>query len=121
MKIAVADMNLEGLQETGKEVAAIVGEQNVLVVPTEDEILDEEAIRASPSQVGVIGSRPPAAKKSLAKSLNPAAPTFMTNLFTKTAKSEKVFYLYLRTINTSSYDIVRDHLHIWSYLTERSQ
>ena len=50
----------------------------------DDEILDEAALQnpqVSPSQVGVIGSRPPAARKSLTKSLNPAAPTFMTNLF----------------------------------------
>ncbi|OHE93525.1 fibronectin type III domain-containing protein [Colletotrichum orchidophilum] len=51
----------------------------------EDEILDHEALndpQVSPSQVGVIGSRPPASKQNsdnrslLGKSLNPAAPTF---------------------------------------------
>ncbi|KAK0379147.1 fibronectin type III domain-containing protein [Colletotrichum limetticola] len=51
----------------------------------EDEILDHEALndpQVSPSQVGVIGSRPPASKQNsdnkslLSKSLNPAAPTF---------------------------------------------
>ena len=41
MKIAVADVNLEGLQETGKEVAAIVGEANVLVVPTDVSKLED--------------------------------------------------------------------------------
>ena len=41
MKIAVADVSLEGLQETGKEVAAIVGESNVLVVPTDVSKLED--------------------------------------------------------------------------------
>ncbi|KAF7799429.1 hypothetical protein EIP86_010664 [Pleurotus ostreatoroseus] len=41
MKIAVADVNLEGLQETGKEVAAIVGDANVLVVPTDVSKLED--------------------------------------------------------------------------------
>lgn len=51
----------------------------------EDEILDHEALndpQVSPSQVGVIGSRPPASKQNsdskslLNQRLNPAAPTF---------------------------------------------
>ncbi|ROW14245.1 hypothetical protein VPNG_04234 [Cytospora leucostoma] len=49
----------------------------------DDEILDEEDLmdpQVSPSQVGVIGSRP--MKKDLPK-LNPAAPSFMANIFSK--------------------------------------
>ncbi len=41
MKIAIADINEEGLAETRKEVAAIVGEPNVLVIPTDVSKLDE--------------------------------------------------------------------------------
>jgi hypothetical protein len=50
----------------------------------DDEILDDDSLldpQNSPSQVGVIGSRPPAAKKSIARTLNPAAPTFMAKVF----------------------------------------
>lgn len=49
----------------------------------EDEILDKKALsdpHVSPSQVGVIGSKLPASK-SLGQRLNPAAPTFMANIF----------------------------------------
>ncbi|PSR79804.1 hypothetical protein BD289DRAFT_441850 [Coniella lustricola] len=49
----------------------------------DDEILDDEALldpQVSPSQVGVIG-RPGPMKKSLVKALNPAAPSFMGNIF----------------------------------------
>lgn len=49
----------------------------------DDEILDEQDLmdpQVSPSQVGVIGSRP--MKKNLPK-LNPAAPSFMANIFSK--------------------------------------
>ncbi|GJE97647.1 NAD(P)-dependent dehydrogenase [Phanerochaete sordida] len=35
MKIAIADVNEQGLQETAQEVAAIVGQGNVLSVPTD--------------------------------------------------------------------------------------
>ncbi|KAI9171735.1 hypothetical protein HJFPF1_01226 [Paramyrothecium foliicola] len=52
----------------------------------EDEILDEDDLldpQTSPSQVGVIGSRPPGASKSMAQRLNPAAPTFMGHIFRK--------------------------------------
>lgn len=35
MKIAVADVNEEGLAETVKEVAAIIGQSNVIAVPTD--------------------------------------------------------------------------------------
>lgn len=48
----------------------------------DDEILDEEDLldpQVSPSQVGVIGRGP--VKKSLAKALNPAAPSFMGGIF----------------------------------------
>lgn len=48
----------------------------------DDEILDEEDLldpQVSPSQVGVIGRGP--VKKSLAKALNPAAPSFMGGFF----------------------------------------
>ncbi|KAJ1327902.1 centrosomal protein CEP250 [Microdochium nivale] len=46
----------------------------------DDEILlDAEILHASPSQVGVIGSRPSA--KSLSQRLNPAAPSFMGAFF----------------------------------------
>ncbi|TPX17245.1 uncharacterized protein E0L32_003363 [Thyridium curvatum] len=58
----------------------------------EDEILDDDALldpQASPSQVGVIGSRPPAGMKALPKSLNPTAPTFMTNLFRPKTDKDK--------------------------------
>ncbi|KAK5992797.1 hypothetical protein PT974_06216 [Cladobotryum mycophilum] len=49
----------------------------------DDEILDEHDLldpQTSPSQVGVIGSRPPGAAKLMSQRLNPAAPTFMGNL-----------------------------------------
>lgn len=48
----------------------------------DDAILDEEDLldpQVSPSQVGVIGRGP--VKKSLAKALNPAAPSFMGGIF----------------------------------------
>ena len=35
MKVAIADVNVEGLAETAKQAAAIVGQANVLVVPTD--------------------------------------------------------------------------------------
>ena len=44
LKIAIADVNIEGLNETGKQVAAIVGEANVLVIPT-DVSKFEEVVR----------------------------------------------------------------------------
>jgi hypothetical protein len=43
------------------------------VILDEDDLLDPQT---SPSQIGVIGSRPPTALKSLNQRLNPAAPTF---------------------------------------------
>lgn len=52
-----------------------------------DKILDDsELLHASPSQVGVIGTKPP---KSLSQRLNPAAPTFIGNLFRPRGEKEK--------------------------------
>ncbi|XXH02453.1 hypothetical protein Hte_008829 [Hypoxylon texense] len=52
----------------------------------DDEILDDsELLHASPSQVGVIGTKP--SSRTLSQRLNPAAPSFMAGLFR--AKSEK--------------------------------
>ncbi|OTA68796.1 hypothetical protein K449DRAFT_387117 [Hypoxylon sp. EC38] len=46
----------------------------------DDEILDDsELLHASPSQVGVIGTKP--SSKTLSQRLNPAAPSFMAGLF----------------------------------------
>ncbi|KAI8684726.1 Fibronectin type-III domain-containing protein [Fusarium keratoplasticum] len=50
----------------------------------EDEILDVDDLlnpQTSPSQVGVIGSRPPSHRASMSQRLNPAAPTFMGSIF----------------------------------------
>ncbi|KAK8061512.1 hypothetical protein PG994_007878 [Apiospora phragmitis] len=57
----------------------------------EDEILDESEMRQPSSSVGVIGSRPSAAK-SLKQSLNPNAPSFMGMFRTKDkdTKEDKV-------------------------------
>ncbi|KAI0099221.1 hypothetical protein GGR51DRAFT_535903 [Nemania sp. FL0031] len=53
----------------------------------DDEILDDsELLHASPSNVGVIGTKPP---KSLSQRLNPAAPTFMGGLFRVRSEKEK--------------------------------
>lgn len=52
----------------------------------DDEILDEDDLmnpETLPSQVGVIGSRPPGTSKSMNQRLNPAAPTFMAHIFRK--------------------------------------
>ncbi len=57
----------------------------------DDEILDEKELlnpETSPSQVGVIGSRPPAASAK-GKTLNPAAPTFMASIFRPKADKMK--------------------------------
>ncbi|RKK86649.1 hypothetical protein BFJ69_g873 [Fusarium oxysporum] len=51
-----------------------------------DEILDDDDLldpQTSPSQVGVIGSRPPSHRASMSRHLNPAAPTFRTPFFTR--------------------------------------
>ncbi|KAJ2973084.1 hypothetical protein NUW58_g9031 [Xylaria curta] len=53
----------------------------------DDEILDEsELLHASPSQVGIIGTKP---AKTLSQRLNPAAPTFMGGLFRVRVEKEK--------------------------------
>ena len=44
MKLALADVTLPGLNETAKEASAIVGEANVLVIPT-DVTKVEEVVR----------------------------------------------------------------------------
>lgn len=41
MKVAIADVNAAGLEETGKELVAIVGEANTLVVPTDVSKLED--------------------------------------------------------------------------------
>ncbi|KAI0383999.1 hypothetical protein F5Y04DRAFT_233915 [Hypomontagnella monticulosa] len=54
----------------------------------DDEILDDsELLHASPSQVGVIGTKPSA--KTLSQRLNPAAPSFMGGLFRTKLDREK--------------------------------
>ncbi|GAP85414.1 putative fibronectin type iii domain-containing protein [Rosellinia necatrix] len=53
----------------------------------DDEILDDsELLHASPSQVGIIGTKPP---KTLSQRLNPAAPMFIGNLFRARGEKEK--------------------------------
>ncbi|KAI2614939.1 hypothetical protein GGR54DRAFT_615404 [Hypoxylon sp. NC1633] len=55
----------------------------------DDEILDDsELLHASPSQVGVIGTKP-LSKATLSQRLNPAAPTFMAGLFRAKTDREK--------------------------------
>ncbi|KHN96757.1 Fibronectin type III domain protein [Metarhizium album ARSEF 1941] len=61
---------------------------NLKNTSADDEILEESDLRdphTSPSQIGVIGSRPPAAssKSLMSQRLNPTAPTFMGNIFRK--------------------------------------
>ncbi|KAI1455770.1 hypothetical protein F4805DRAFT_459416 [Annulohypoxylon moriforme] len=54
----------------------------------DDEILDDsELLHASPSQVGVIGTKPSA--RTLSQRLNPAAPSFMAGLFRAKPDREK--------------------------------
>ncbi|CAK7272964.1 hypothetical protein SEPCBS57363_005412 [Sporothrix epigloea] len=58
----------------------------------DDEILNEEELlnpETSPSQVGVIGSRPPTTASKANKTLNPAAPTFMATIFRAKADKDK--------------------------------
>ncbi|PHH74305.1 hypothetical protein CDD80_3175 [Ophiocordyceps camponoti-rufipedis] len=52
----------------------------------EDELLNPETL---PSQIGVIGSRPPAAVRTMSQRLNPAAPTFMAHIFRKDKDKDK--------------------------------
>lgn len=73
---------------SGSRRPSIHGTTNVLtttLASAEDEILDENDLlnaQSLPSQVGVIGSRPPG-PSGLNQGLNPNAPTFMGNLFRK--------------------------------------
>ncbi|KND91272.1 hypothetical protein TOPH_04017 [Tolypocladium ophioglossoides CBS 100239] len=58
----------------------------------DDEILDEDDLlnpETLPSQVGVIGSRPPGISNSMSQRLNPAAPTFMGQIFRKDRDKDK--------------------------------
>ncbi|KYK54689.1 Fibronectin type III domain protein [Drechmeria coniospora] len=58
----------------------------------DDVILDEHDLMKPenrPNQVGVIGSRPPGNSKSLNQGLNPAAPTFMGQIFGKDRGRDK--------------------------------
>lgn len=41
MKVAIADINEQGLQKVGQEVAKIAGQGNVLVIPTDVSKLEE--------------------------------------------------------------------------------
>lgn len=41
MKVAIADVNVAGLEETGKELVSLVGETNTLVVPTDVSKLED--------------------------------------------------------------------------------
>jgi len=41
LKIALADVTADALEKTGKEIAAIIGEGNVLVIPTDVSKMDE--------------------------------------------------------------------------------
>ncbi|KAM0516328.1 hypothetical protein ACHAPE_005475 [Trichoderma viride] len=67
---------------SGSRRPSIHGSPSILtttLASAEDVILDEDDLldpQTSPSQIGVIGSRPPTALKSLNQRLNPAAPTF---------------------------------------------
>lgn len=55
----------------------------------DDEILDESDLldpQTSPSQIGVIGSRPPGGSKIVNPRLNPTAPMFINSLFRSSTK-----------------------------------
>lgn len=41
MKVAIADVKEDALQKVGKQVASIIGESNVLVIPTDVSKLEE--------------------------------------------------------------------------------
>lgn len=41
LKIAIADVTIDKLNEVGKEVASIIGENNILVVPTDVSNLEQ--------------------------------------------------------------------------------
>lgn len=71
MKLAIADVNEAGLQQTAKEVAAIIGEPNVIAVPTDvskfesvaefrDKIYDKWGEVSVPcSYTGIMSALPP--------------------------------------------------------------
>lgn len=73
---------------------SIHGSPSVLettLASADDEILDDDDLldpQTSPSQVGVIGSRPPSHRASMSQRLNPAAPTFMASIFRKDKDKE---------------------------------
>ncbi|KAH0492556.1 hypothetical protein TgHK011_007504 [Trichoderma gracile] len=72
---------------SGSRRPSIHGSPSILtttLASAEDVILDDDDLldpQTSPSQIGVIGSRPPTALKSINQRLNPTAPTFMGNFF----------------------------------------
>ena len=71
------------VSRSGSRRPSIHGSPSALtttLASADDEILYETELndpQTMPSQVGVIGSRPPGTSKSIAQRLNPAAPTFM--------------------------------------------
>ncbi|KAI0467170.1 hypothetical protein F4859DRAFT_278709 [Xylaria cf. heliscus] len=72
----------------------------------DDEILDDsELLHASPSQVGIIGTKP---AKSLSQRLNPAAPTFMGGLFRVRVEKEKESDKEVKDSKDKSKDKVKD-------------
>lgn len=79
---------------SGSRRPSIHGSPSILtttLASAEDVILDEDDLldpQTSPSQIGVIGSRPPTAMKSINQRLNPTAPTFMGNFFRGTDKEK---------------------------------
>lgn len=83
---------------SGSRRPSIHGSPSILtttLASAEDAILDDDDLldpQTSPSQIGVIGSRPPTALKSINQRLNPTAPTFMGNFFrgTKDRSKDKV-------------------------------
>ncbi|KAK4084537.1 uncharacterized protein Triagg1_1017 [Trichoderma aggressivum f. europaeum] len=79
---------------SGSRRPSIHGSPSILtttLASAEDVILDDDDLldpQTSPSQIGVIGSRPPTALKSINQRLNPTAPTFMGNFFRGADKSK---------------------------------
>ncbi|UKZ75414.1 hypothetical protein TrVFT333_003099 [Trichoderma virens FT-333] len=80
---------------SGSRRPSIHGSPSILtttLASAEDAILDDDDLldpQTSPSQIGVIGSRPPTALKSINQRLNPTAPTFMGNFFRGTKDKSK--------------------------------
>ncbi|KAK0762217.1 hypothetical protein N5P37_005020 [Trichoderma harzianum] len=79
---------------SGSRRPSIHGSPSILtttLASAEDVILDDDDLldpQTSPSQIGVIGSRPPTGLKSINQRLNPTAPTFMGNFFRGADKSK---------------------------------